>query len=72
MGKEFIKRFSYGLVVSLIFSLVSKAQGGEIEMADQMRANGKIYVVLITVLIVLVGLFLFLVYLERKISKLEK
>ena len=41
------------------------------EMADAMRANGKIYVVVAVVLIVLVGLFLYLINLDRKIRSME-
>lgn len=46
--------------------------GGDVEMADTMRQNGKIYVVVAVVLTILVGLLLYLVRLDRKISKLEK
>lgn len=51
-------------------SLSSFAQ--EPEMADAMRANGKIYVVVAVVLIVLIGLFLYLFLLDRKITRLER
>ncbi|WP_126973543.1 CcmD family protein [Gynurincola endophyticus] len=37
-----------------------------------MNANGKIYVVLAVVLTVLVGLLLYVIRIDRKISKLEK
>ncbi len=42
------------------------------EMADAMRENGKIYVVVAVCLIILIGLFLFMIRVDRKISKLEK
>ncbi len=42
------------------------------EMADVMRSNGKIYVVVAVCLTILFGLILYLVKLDRKISKLEK
>ena len=41
-------------------------------MADTMRSNGKIYVVIAVILTILLGLILYLVRLDRKISKLEK
>jgi CcmD family protein len=44
----------------------------EIEMADQMRADGKIYVVVGVLLIILVGLLLYLVSIDRKLKRLEK
>ncbi len=42
------------------------------EMADAMRANGKIYVVVAVCLIILAGLFLFMFGIDRKITRLEK
>lgn len=42
------------------------------EMADTMRSNGKIYVVVGVILIVLVGLFGYLFAIERKVKKLEQ
>lgn len=44
----------------------------KVEMADSFRANGKIYVVIAVLLIILFGLFLYVVRLDRKINKLEK
>jgi len=43
-----------------------------VEMADMMFVNGKIYVVVGVLLIVLCGMFVYLITLNRKISKLEK
>lgn len=40
-------------------------------MADTMRSNGKIYVVVGVILIVLVGLLAYLFFIERKVKKLE-
>ncbi|HTL10166.1 MAG TPA: hypothetical protein VL307_17950 [Chitinophagaceae bacterium] len=40
--------------------------------AFDMRHNGKIYVVVTVMLIILLGLILYLVRLDRKITKLEK
>lgn len=42
-----------------------------VEMADAMRSNGKIYVVLAVVLIIQVGLFAFLWVLDRRLSRWE-
>jgi uncharacterized transporter YbjL len=42
------------------------------EMADVMRSEGKIYVVVAIILIVLGGLILYLFLQDRKISRLEK
>ena len=44
----------------------------EIEMADTMRSEGKIYVVVAVVLIILLGLIGYTTHIDRKLSKLEK
>lgn len=40
--------------------------------ADFMRSNGKLYVVVAVVVTIVAGIFLYLVNLDRKISRLEK
>jgi CcmD family protein len=49
---------------------VANAQS-EVEMADQFRADGKINVVIAVIGIILVGLFVYLFRLDRKITDLE-
>jgi len=48
------------------------AQNQSVEMADVMRSNGKIYVVVAICLTILIGLFLYVWKVDRKISKLER
>lgn len=55
----------------LLIMVVAHAQENSTP-TDAMRAGGKIYVVLAVALTVLVGLILYVVRLDRKISKLEK
>ena len=43
-----------------------------VEMADNLRAEGKIYVVVTIILIVLAGLIFYLFLLDKKVKKLEK
>jgi cobalamin synthase len=52
--------------------LAAQAQQPPAEMADTMRSEGKIYVVVGIILIVLVGLIVYLVLTDRKVSRLEK
>lgn len=40
-------------------------------MADAFRADGKIYVVIAVILVILLGLFTFLFRLDSKVTKLE-
>jgi heme/copper-type cytochrome/quinol oxidase subunit 2 len=44
----------------------------DVKMADAMKENGKIYVVIAVMLTILAGLVIYLIRLDRKISKLEK
>ena len=41
-------------------------------MADALRSSGKIYVVVTVLVIILIGLFLYLVNTDKKISRIEK
>ncbi len=52
--------------------LMAQAAENEVDMADVMRSNGKIYVVVAVVVIILTGLIVYLISLDRKITKLEK
>jgi len=54
----------------LIVSFAANAQ--DAEMADKFRADGKIYVVIAVFAIILIGLFVYVFLLDRKIGKLEK
>ena len=42
------------------------------EMADVMRSNGKIYVVVAVCLTILIGLFIYVFIVDRKVSRMEK
>ena len=57
------------LVLAMV-SIIVQAQP-EVEMADTMRAEGKIYVVVGIILIVLAGLITYLLLLDKKVTKLE-
>jgi len=72
-----IIKSTFFLIMSSLLTLITRAQ--EIPpsektpaMADAMRSNGKIFVVVAVVLIVLTGMFIYLIRLDRKINKLEK
>lgn len=57
-------------IFSISFAVTAFCQ--ETEMADVMRSEGKIYVVLAVVLTIFAGIIIYLVRLDRKISRLEK
>lgn len=60
------------LLVTLLTSTCLFAQQKNVEMADLMRSNGRIYVVVAVMLTILAGLILYVVRLDRKLSRLEK
>jgi hypothetical protein len=53
-------------------SVASIAQTAQPEMADSLRRDGKIYVVVLVLATIFAGIIAFLVRLDRKINKLEK
>jgi hypothetical protein len=71
-------RFSFfvsrlGVLMLMLFSsITSIAQTQQVEMADTMRSNGKIYIVVAVCLTILIGLFVYVFSIDRKISKIEK
>ncbi|HUS00994.1 MAG TPA: hypothetical protein VMY77_04670 [Chitinophagaceae bacterium] len=65
-----ILRFTL-FIFLILFSMVSFAQD-KAEMADSMRSNGKIYVVVAVCLTILIGLFIYVFMVDRKISRFEK
>jgi tRNA(Phe) wybutosine-synthesizing methylase Tyw3 len=60
------------LLLSLMFVNSSNAFSQEIEMADGLRSNGKIYVVVVVAAIVVSVILSYLITIDRKVSKLEK
>ncbi len=68
--KKLLNRW-LALTAMALTPLLSPAQR-PIEMAEQFRSSGKIYVVVAIVTIIFLGLLLFLIYLDRRIKKLEK
>jgi len=59
------------IVIVSFFSTLAYAQDKP-EMADLMRSNGKIYDVVAVCLTILIGLFIYVFIIDRKISKIEK
>jgi tetrahydromethanopterin S-methyltransferase subunit D len=57
-------------LIGLMTSLITSAQDKP-EMADLLRSNGKIYTVVAVCLTILIGLFIYVFILDRKISRFE-
>ncbi len=60
------------LLSASLFAQSAERSGDKPGMAVGMRANGKIYVVVAVVVTILLGLFVYLVNLDKKISRMEK
>ncbi|MCO5935329.1 CcmD family protein [Mucilaginibacter sp. RB4R14] len=58
------------LILMLLCFVAVKAQN--VEMADKMRSEGKIYVVIGTIVIVFAGLAVYLFTIDRRLKKIEK
>jgi CcmD family protein len=65
-----MKTIISSLLLSFIPLLLSAQD--KVEMADAMRSEGKIYVVVAIMLVIFFGLIAYVVLLDRKLSKLEK
>lgn len=63
MKKKAFLTAPFLLVVSTLF--------GQGEEADFMRSTGKVYVVVAVIVTIFIGIVLFLIYLDRKLTKLE-
>ena len=70
MMLKMTKKIFLVLVLSLFAWINSFAQ--QPQMSDQFRKEGKIYVVIGVIIIIFAGLVTFLVYLDRKLTQLEK
>jgi hypothetical protein len=58
------------LVLFILNSITLFAQ--DVDMADNFRRDGKIYVVIAVILLILVGIFVYLIRLDMKLRKIEK
>ena len=64
------------LLLSFLTSVTCFAQtmqsAAKVPMADELRASGKIYVVVAVLVTILTGIVLYMIRLDKKISRLEK
>jgi hypothetical protein len=74
MGKFLSKTsfFVFCLLTGFFVHAQDSLQKEKPQMADVMRSNGKIYVVVTVLMIILAGLFIYLISLDRKMNRLEK
>jgi hypothetical protein len=62
----------YILSLLMVLAVTANLFAQGIEMADALRSDGKIYVVVAVLSLVLAGILFYVVRTDRKISRLEK
>ncbi len=69
-----MKKINYLLftLLAIVSPVIGFAQNSDIEMADTMRSNGKIFVVIGVIAIILLGILIFLLQIDKKVRILEK
>lgn len=68
MAKRILRSITF--LVALLSSIISSAQSN-VPMADAMRDNGKIYVVVVILAIIFAGIIVYLIAIDRKTAKLK-
>ena len=68
MEKRYYRTFTF--IAALLVSFVAQAQDTP-AMADLMRENGKIYVVVAVLAIIFAGIIVYLISIDRKANKLD-
>lgn len=64
-------RLFFTAIFTVIVSIVANAQENMSDIG-LMRSNGKIFVVMAVVVTILIGLFAYLITIDKKITRLEK
>lgn len=59
-------------LLSQISVFAAQAQTDAPDMASDLRSSGKIYVVVLVLATIFAGILAFLIYLERRVSRLER
>ena len=60
-----------GIILAMLCSIVTFGQTVEVEMADTMRSEGKIYVVVAVIVVILLGFIFYLFMVDRKVTRIE-
>ena len=67
-----MKKFNYYFFLSMALLMSNFLKAQTAPDAGLMRSNGKILVVMSVIVIILIGLFIYLYKIDRKIARLEK
>ncbi len=69
---SFIVFVLLGFVCGMPQVMAQATGSSPVDMADAMRSEGKIYVVVLVIAILFTGILIYLINTDRKVSKLEK
>jgi hypothetical protein len=72
MKKKLLLLLAFFSIVCIPLLAGAQQATDNIEMAEGLRASGKIYVVVAVLTTIFAGLILYLISLDRKITRLEK
>jgi len=72
MNKLFLKRLSFAVILFLLSPVLWAQQTTSSTVDETMRSHDKIYVVMTVCIVILVVFFLYLIRIDRKVSKKEK
>ena len=67
-----MKKFTVLLLLILSFATAFAQQSQPVEMADVLRSSGKLYVVVVTIVIIFAGLAFYLFSIDKRLKKIEK
>ncbi len=68
-----MKNFILTICLILSFTAIALAQNTNgIEMADGLRSSGKIYVVVMVLVVIFIGLAFYLFTIDNRLKKIEK
>lgn len=65
-----MKKFNLTLAF-MLFTICTFAQDNTVEMATGLRSSGKIWVVVGVILTIVIGMYIYLFTIDRRVKKLE-
>lgn len=66
-----MKKISLALAFLLIAVITAFAQDNTVEMATALRSSGKIWVVVGVILTIVIGMYIYLFTIDKRVKKLE-
>ena len=72
MEKKINIPFLIFLIITIAFPIISFAQENTVEMADIMHENGKIFVVIAVISVILTGFLVALISIDKRVKRMEK